>query len=173
MRGPIHRLLGECGGVAAAETAIVAPFLLIIAFGAGEIGHLFWDQHVLSKAVRDGARYAARQPFASYDMSACTLSSTAEANTRRLVRTAQLASAGQLGLLPNWNEADEASTIDIEVNCDNSGTYTGIYSMNGNVAARVRVQASVPYTPLMGGFPLISAGSWTLVANSEAAVTGS
>lgn len=170
MRRLVHRILKQTDGTAAAEMALVAPLLLLLIFSAMELGNLFYNQHQLAKAVRDGARYAARQPFASYDMGACALSSDAESRTRRLVRTAQLAAAGAPSRLPNWAEADEAATIDIDVVCDSGGTYSGVYALNGDVATAVTVRARIPYTPLVGISPGLS--SLTLSAESEAAVAG-
>lgn len=168
MRRWIHQLVQRNDGNAAAETALVAPLVVLLLFGAMELGNLFYNQHLLSKAVRDGARYAARQPFSDY--AGCALSSDAEARTRRLVRTAQLASAGADSRIPNWSESDEPSTIDVNVVCDSSGTYTGVYVQNSDVAAAVTIEASVPYTPLIGIPPSLS--EVTLTAESEAAVTG-
>lgn len=170
MRQFAHHFLKHSGGTAAAEMAMVGPLVILLIFSAMELGNLFYNQHLLSKAVRDGARYAARQPFSAYDMGACAMSSDAETRTRRLVRTAQLAAAGAPSRLPNWNEADEPMTIDINVVCDTSGTYTGVYMQNGNVATAVTVEASVPYTPLIGiSFAL---SSMNLTAQSQAAVAG-
>lgn len=162
-------LRGESGS-AAAEMALVAPLMLLLAFGAVEAGNFFYNQHILTKAVRDGARFAARQPFGAYDMDACVLSNDAQASTRRLVRTAQLLTPGAAGRIPDWDEADEASTIDITVACDSSGSYSGVYVENGNIAAAVTVEARVPYTPLVG-FALDWSGR-SIGARSQAAVTG-
>ena len=54
---------------------------------------------------------------------------------------------------------------------DPDGSYAGVYVTNGNTAAAVTIEASVPYTPLLGGFPFGLSGR-TLHASSEAAVTG-
>lgn len=170
MRQPFHQLLKRNSGNAAAEMALVAPLVVLLLFGAMELSNLFYNQHLLSKAVRDGARYAARQPFTAYDMGTCSMSGDAEARTRRLVRTAQLESAGAPSRLPNWSEADEPSTIAIEVDCNTSGAYTGIYVQNADVAAAVTVQATVDYTPLVGISAALS--DVTLTAQSQAAVTG-
>lgn len=170
MRQPGYHLLRQGSGNAAAEMALVAPLVILLIFSAMEMGNLFYNQHLLAKAVRDGARYAARQPFSAYDMNACALSSGAESMTRRLVRTAQLASAGAASRLPNWPESDESSTIDVNVVCNSGGTYSGVYRNNGNVAASVTVVASVSYTPLIGILPALS--DMTLTAQSHAAVAG-
>ncbi len=150
---------------------LVAPVILLLIFSAAEVGNLFYGHHIVSKAVRDGARFAARLPFTEYDMGGCALSNASETSTKRLVRTAQLAAAGAPGILPNWDEAAEATTITVTVSCDTSGTYSGVYRTNANIAATVTVRASVPYTTLLGGFPLDPSG-WRLTAESEAAVTG-
>lgn len=168
---PPSKALRDQSGTAAAEMVLVAPLILLLIFGAAEVGNLFYGHHIVSKAVRDGARFAARLPFSDYDMAACSLSNAAQSNTKRLVRTTQLATAGAPGILPGWDEPDEASTVTVTVTCDASGSYLGVYRTNGNVAATVTVRASVPYTTLMGGFPFDSSG-WRLTAESEAAVTG-
>ena len=168
---PIRRVLKNDRGVAAAEMTLVAPLLILLLFGMVEIGNLFYNQHILAKAVRDGARYAARQPFADYDMGSCTMSAGAITRVRRLVRTAQLAAAGSAARVPNWVEADEASTISVNVDCDASNTYTGVYVGNGNVAAAVTVQATVPYSPLIGSIAFSTTGL-NLSARSQAAVAG-
>ena len=168
---PIRRVLKNDRGVAAAEMTLVAPLLIFLLFGMVEIGNLFYNQHILAKAVRDGARYAARQPFADYDMGSCTMSADAITRVRRLVRTAQLAAAGSAARVPNWAEADEASTISVSVDCDSSGAYGGIYAGNANVAAAVTVQATVPYSALIGSIAFSTTGL-NLSARSQAAVAG-
>ena len=169
--GILSQLIRDNRGASAVEMAMVAPFLILLTFATVELGYLFYSEHILAKAVRDGARYAARQPFSAYDMGACALSSDAESRTRRLVRTAQLATAGRPGRLPNWNESDEASTVAVTVVCDNSGSYAGVYATNSNVAAAVTVQASVPYTSLFGLVGFATSGL-ILGSQSQAAVTG-
>lgn len=170
VRRPLPSIIYQAGGSAAVETALVAPLIVLLLFSAVEMGNLFYNQHTLTKAVRDGARYAARQPFSDYNMGTCTMSNDAQSRTRRLVRTAQLATAGAQSRLPNWEEADEASTIDVTVVCDSSGTYTGVYIHNGDVASTVTVEASVPYTPIIGFSSALT--DRTLNARSQAAVAG-
>ena len=40
--------------------AMVLPLLLTVLFGSFEVGNYFLNQHAVTKAVRDGARYASR-----------------------------------------------------------------------------------------------------------------
>ena len=53
-----RRLARDVHAAAAAELALVLPLLLIIMFGSFEIGNYFLNEHILVKAVRDGARVA-------------------------------------------------------------------------------------------------------------------
>jgi len=65
------RPIGLCArGSAAVEMALILPVLLALMFGSVELGNYFMNEHSLVKAVRDGARFAARQNFSTY--SACT-----------------------------------------------------------------------------------------------------
>ena len=58
--------LNRCqSGVAAVEMALVAPLLLALLFGSVELGKYFLDQHVVVKAVRDGA-VSRPQPMSNY-----------------------------------------------------------------------------------------------------------
>src|SRR5687768_3608606 len=76
-------IFGNRSGAAAAEMALVAPLLVTIMFGSLEIGKYFWDEHLVVKAVRDGARYAARQNFATMP---CNGTATNETQIQNLVR---------------------------------------------------------------------------------------
>src|SRR5690349_11059424 len=59
----LRALFRADNGAAAAEMAMVFPFMLVLMFGAVELGNLFLDEHTLTKQVRDGARYASRLPL--------------------------------------------------------------------------------------------------------------
>src|SRR2546423_15363241 len=69
-RGMLIDLLRDARANAAAERALAAPLLLMIMLGSTELGNYFMNEHSLVKAVRDGARFAARQGFTNY--SGCT-----------------------------------------------------------------------------------------------------
>src|SRR5215469_7019327 len=111
------RLFRNNRGAAAVEMALVVPLLLTIMFGSVELGNYFMDEHVLVKAVRDGARFAARQSFSNY--TSCsgnvptpgTAGSTNE-NTKLIVRKGTLDSTAP-DLLPNWGSA----TFTVTVSC--------------------------------------------------------
>ena len=172
MRRPA--MLGDRSGSAAAEMALVLPLLLTIMIGSVELGHFMYNEHLLAKAVRDGARYAARQGFANYDCSG-EPSITVRDNTRELVQTMLL--SGGSDRMVNW----AAASIDVTEDCYATATglsntaqnMSGIYdelSLGG--APVVTVSASVPYVPVIGAPFGFSGVGINLNASQEAAVTG-
>lgn len=167
----LARLIRNRSGAAAAEMALVTPLLVILMFGSAEVGKFFWDEHLVVKAVRDGARFAARQSFASMP---CGGPAANEAQIRNLVRFGKpVVTDTDQPRLSYWTDA---ATITVSIRCyDNAGTdgarvYDGLYSDRPQVPL-VEVSASVPYAPLFGLLG-ISAGGLKLNAADEAAVFG-
>lgn len=162
----IRRFLQNRSGAAAAEMALVTPLLIVLMFGSFELGNYFWNNHILAKAVRDGARYASRQSFANYDCTNETVAAGVVTNTQNLTRTNQVASGGS-SRVAGWTDAN---TVDVEMRSDTSGTYGGFYEGMACVPV-VIVTATVPYNSLFAtlGF---DATELNLVANAEAPVMG-
>ena len=176
-------LLRDTRGAAAAEMVLVLPLLLVIMFGSVELGNYALDEHTLLKGVRDGARYAARQPFASY--SGCngtaaniptpgTANSPYE-NTKLIVRKGTLDSTDP-DLLANWSDA--STQFSVQMTCSTSaggttlgGIYFGNVTGTPNVAPTVRVSARIKYRPLLGLFGFTGSGFY-VDATQQAAVTG-
>ena len=79
-------------GIALVETAITLPFLLFVMLAASEFTFAFVQHTTLTKAVRDGARYAAEEVIDG----TLTLNLTAAIrnDTRRLVVYGNTAGAG-------------------------------------------------------------------------------
>jgi Flp pilus assembly protein TadG len=168
----LRRLVREVRAAAAAELAMVTPLILALMFGAAELGNYFYNEHILLKAVRDGARYAARQSFTYYEP--CTAGTSPGGNvvadTRALVKTGLL--AAQAGA-PRFPDAS-AATINVTMNCTTTAgtqTMSGIYKGRASGAPRVTVTATVPYTPLLASLGFNSA-SLSLNATEQAAVMG-
>lgn len=150
--------------------ALVTPLLMIIMFGSMELGYYFYSEHVVVKAVRDGARYASRQSFANFDCSDDAddpVDPGTIGNIQLLTRTNQLADADAPARLANW---DDNSTVDVGLVCDTSGTYGAFYT-GMNAVPVVVVEANVSYTSLfsMIGF---DASGLNLNASSEVPVMG-
>jgi Flp pilus assembly protein TadG len=164
-------LIGCRAGTAAVEMALVTPLLIALMFGSFEAGNYYLDSHVVAKAVRDGARFAARQPYANYSACAGAPGGTVVADTRNVVRTGKVASGGA-ARLPGWTDP---ATITLSISCNTVGVggvpYTGIYAGMATGAPVVVVSATVPYTTLFGetGF---SSTTLTIRAESQAAVAG-
>jgi len=164
----LRRLVHDIRAAAAAEMALVIPLLLIIMFGALEVGNYFLNEHILVKSVRDGARFAARQDFSNY--SACTgsVSDPLLSNTRNVVKRGLL--AGGADRLANW----AATSISVTMICSTTAggqTMSGIYRGRAQGAPIVIVNATVPYTPVLGSFGFSGIGL-NLNASQQAAVMG-
>lgn len=149
--------------------ALIFPLLLIIMIGCFEVANFFRDEHTLTKAVRDGARYAARQPFSMFDCGAGTADSTGVVTpTKNLVQTGLLVNGDDL--LAKWADA----TFTVSVACSttvSSQTMSGIYRDNGVGAPVVTVKVSLPYQPVLGSYGF---AGWDASLNAEqsAAVMG-
>ena len=167
IRKLIRRVGRDDGGAAAAEMALVTPLLLILLCGWLEIGNYFMDEHRLVKAVRDGARYAARKDFTYFQTCDATPSGTVANDTETLVRTSLLINGSdQLANL------DDSITITTKCSTGVGGTtYAGIYKDMANGARYVEVSATVDYLPVLApfGFSLMGA---KLNAKQQAAVAG-
>lgn len=145
--------------------ALSLPILLALLFGTFELGNYFLSEHKVVKAVRDGARYAARRPFTDY--TGCAPSAALVDDTRNVTRTGSVAS-GESPRVANWTDP---TSITVTATCDETGTYTGIYVTAPEGTPVVTVEATVPYVPLVGQLGL-SDLTLGLQASSEAAVTG-
>lgn len=163
----LHRFAKDRRGAAAAEMALVAPMLIILMFGAFELGNYFLAEHKVVKSVRDGARYASRQPFVLY--AGCAIDGDVITRTQNVTRTGRVADGGT-AKLPYWDDPD---SISVTVACPDAAgeDYQGIYRDVAGGALVVTVEATVPYTPL---FVSMGLGSTTLNlrARSQAAVMG-
>lgn len=155
-------------GAAAAEMAMVMPFLLILLFGSVELGNYFLNEHSLVKAVRDGARFAARQSFTNYTACSGTPGGTVEADTKNVVMSGYL--SGGAVLTPNI----EASDITVSTSCTATAggqTLSGIYRNRSGGAQIVIVTAQVDYRSVLGSFGFTGL-NYDLNATSESAVSG-
>jgi Flp pilus assembly protein TadG len=58
----LRQLLRRCRsqeGSAAVEFAIILPVLLLLLLGALDMGHMYYIDHLITNASREGARYGA------------------------------------------------------------------------------------------------------------------
>ncbi|MFN2098454.1 TadE/TadG family type IV pilus assembly protein [Altererythrobacter sp. MF3-039] len=171
----ISREFLECRkGAAAAELALLLPLMVVILFGMFEGGYFLYNEHKVVKGVRDGARYAARQPFSKFVCGGgTTLSDTAlETSIENLTRSGYPSGDNPTVIgadnptIPGWDNSE----VTVTYTC-NGATNTGLYTDISGGAPIVTVSANVPYMPLFGviGF---DTSSLSLKADSQAAVMG-
>ena len=139
-------------GIALVETAICLPLLLFAMLVAGEVTNAFLQHNTLTKAVRDGARYAAGIALTAGVVS---LDANDISDTKNLVVYGNSAGTGT-PVLPNLTVAAVTVTgVDTQfVDVHATYAYTGILgsvlpsfgfgtdlSLNFNLAASVRMRA--------------------------------
>lgn len=152
----------ERGGPAA-ELALLLPLLVLMLFGAVEMGYYLYNEHQVVKGVRDGARFAARQSFVSincgtgYSMPAATKTAIQE-----VTRTGR--PSGGTARVPGWVNAN----VQVAVSCKTLPN--GIYK-DEPAAPIVTVTAQVAYKSLFNGLGVLT-DTYRLNARQEAAVMG-
>ncbi len=150
-------------GAAGAEMALVTPLLIVIMFGIFDAGSFFWNQHIVANGVRDGVRFAARQPLSAF--SGCAPTTAVRDATRNVTRTGRV--TGGTPRISNWTNA---ATITVTSPCS-SGTTTGIYKNNPGGAPVVNVTATVVYQPLFNNLGFTTT-NLNMKADAQAAVMG-
>jgi Flp pilus assembly protein TadG len=152
-------------GSAAVEMALVMPMLLTLMFGSFELGNYFLENHIVAKAVRDGARYAARLPVSSYScpVGNSTGSIISNANAIKEVTRTGTPDGSGTPKLGYWTNA--GSTVTIDVACKSTGTYKGLYyGLPGDVPI-ITVSANISYRSLFGRL------GWSIGQNNAATTT--
>ncbi|HKS54591.1 MAG TPA: TadE family protein [Steroidobacteraceae bacterium] len=115
-------------GIATVEFAICVPVLLLLMLATAEVGRMLIQYNTLSKAVRDGARYTARDA-ANGSTGTVLITAAIRNSTRNLVVTGNMAGTGA-PLLPGLTVANVTVT--------NAG------------AGFIAVSATYTYQPMLG-----------------------
>lgn len=161
----LSRLHRSRSGSAAVEMALLTPLLTALLFGTFELGRYFLGEHILVSAVRDGARFAARQPLADMPCNGVPAAEKA-AQIRSLVRYGNLSGSGA----PRLGYWTTDTGIAIAITCA-PGAWSGIYAQNPQGAPVVTVSASIPYVPLIGSLGIRTLGL-RVQAQAQSAVMG-
>ena len=167
-------------GAAAAELAMVMPFMLALLFGAVEAGNYFLNEHAVAKQVRDGARFAARLPLVetyscpSGEASGSVIDAVAEQRIINVTTTGSTSgtAAGRLGDSV-WSEpcGTAPSAVSVSVRCLPLDDYPGIYRGLESDIPVVKVAADVEYPSVLGTLGFDTSGV-CLRAESEVPVAG-
>jgi Flp pilus assembly protein TadG len=147
--------------------ALVIPLLLVLTSGTFELGNYFFNNHIVIKGVRDGARYASRRDFADYTCPS-TVSLAAVTAIQNVTRTGQVANGGTPRLW-TWTNTNMV-TVTLACTDNTADTYSGIYKAEANVPV-VRVTATVPYQSMFGAIGL-KTPAVNITAESEVPVMG-
>ena len=165
---PARAVTRDRKGSAAAEMALVMPLLLALGFGCFELGNYFWNNHIVGKAVRDGARYAARQPFVKLGCGPGVTDAATETNIKNVTRTGTI--AGGNARVRGWDNNEV--TVTVECQPTPSGIYVGgIYAGLNGGGRTVTVTAAVQYPTFFARLGFNSA-NLTVNGRSQAAVMG-
>ena len=165
------RFLRDERGSPSAEFALILPALVALMFGGFEAGNFVWTQHKLVKAVREGARYAARLPVDSYcdvdDPSAADFDPDAEADIKAVTLTGRLPAEGGSAAVPGMT----ADNISVAPDCA-AYVESGIYTDLGAAGPIVTVSVSgVGYPSLFAQLAGLD-GSINRAAKASAPVIG-
>ena len=174
--GNFRRLWASDEGAAAAEMAMVLPLLVVLMFGSAELGKYFLDEHVVVKAVRDGARYASRQGFSQYACPAATVSTDVTDRTRNIVRFGKpnpiVSDPPRLSYWQALSDSQPSVRVTLACPTDLDGTeaHSGLYAGKAHVPV-VTVLAVVEYESFFGMFGWAGT-TLNVTAESQSAVMG-
>lgn len=148
---PVRKLAGffnETRAAALVEFTLVFPLLLVFLAGLSEFGFAMHQQHIVQKAVRDAARYAART---NYALKSCPLSTQPEwsqmvTDSTTVALRGNLAASAPL-LIPTWTGSRGIDVQVTETCIDPASISPPIFSTagGGNNIPVITVSASAPY----------------------------
>ncbi|MBO6608741.1 pilus assembly protein [Altererythrobacter sp.] len=165
----LRRFFTDAHGAAAAEMALIVPISILLLFTGFETGHYFYQQHQIVKALRDGARYAARQ---SFDEANCRGGTAKQFSGTVLTEIQSLARTGQIGgttpRIKNWTSNGQVS---VTVTCPTvAESQTGIYDGTER-APQVTLTTQFNYDSIFNGLGIIT-DSYRIGATQQATVMG-
>jgi len=170
MRRILRNLVSDTRASSAVEMALVTPFLVVLVCSFLEAGNFVMNEHGLVKAVRDGARFAARQNFSNYTACSGAPGGSVVTDTQEVVIHG-VRSGGTGYLTPNIAAANITVSTSCAATAGGQSMQGGIYGTRANGGQIVTVTASVPYRSMIGAFGFTGRG-FNLNAASQAAVTG-
>jgi Flp pilus assembly protein TadG len=131
MRAFLNRASTDRRGASAIEFALVAPLLLALVLGVVEIGRLVSQADAVAKSLRAAAVFAARSEL--------PLDSAATTTIENLIKTGTPDGTGAF-IVDGWEESGADVTITPRTE-----------TVEGEDITVIRLNASVPFVPLMPG----------------------
>lgn len=168
MMRALLRLARDRSAAAAVELAMSLPVLLVIAYATFEMGNYFRTEHVVQKAARDAARYAARLPMTNYPDCTTVPAGTVD-KIEKVARTGRPDGTAS-NRIHTWTGT---SMTQVSISCATGQTYSnaGVYQNFPGGAPVVTVTATVPYGSLWGSLGF-GAMNLNVYGRSQAAVFG-
>lgn len=158
----LSSFLHDTRGSSAVEMVLIMPIMIILLFGAVEVGYYFYVEHQVIRGTREAARFAARKVILT--AGTCPAASTVETDTlNRLYASAPA--------VTSW-----AGTT-VSINC-NSGFTTGLYSggtgydPSASESGPVLTINATGTTSTMFSFLGFVDTNWTINSKQHAAVIG-
>ncbi len=131
------RIGRDGSGAAGIEFGLVLPLLVVLAFGAIEMGRMLWQHEIITKGVRDGVRYLTRVPVSCTSAGpGGTFSAAEEQAAENLVKSGTTTAGTPI--LAAYNSAN----FTIEVDCRDAAA---LGLSGGTYLPVVRMIAEVPY----------------------------
>jgi Flp pilus assembly protein TadG len=137
---------GRQRGLAMTEFVIVLPVMLLLMLATAELGRAFYQYNILTKAVRDGARYLASN--AIQGTTGIIDISGVQAATQNLVVYGNTAGSGK-PLLEGWSESNDP---------DNPDKVT-VGKGEQQPTTHVQVSATFLFKPLFSKIPTFGFGN--------------
>lgn len=161
----LRAFLAASGATASVELALCLPFALALIFGSFEAGNYILTEHKVVKGVRDGARFASRLPFETFD---CDTNSVLEPGLTQIANMTRTGNpAGGPVRVAGWG--DDPTDVSVSLSCDDTWN-SGLYEDRGT-APRVIVSSLVPYPSILGLLGFDTRGA-VVRAQSNSAVMG-
>ena len=126
--------------------ALMIPLLVTLMFGSFELGHYFYNEHILVKSVRDAARFAGRQ-WALFSPEPCVPGIVTAAPAPTIDNIARYGK-------PIVTDADKlristwTTSVVVTVSCPVLGSYAGIYKGKSNIPLVTVTANNVTYPSL-------------------------
>jgi Flp pilus assembly protein TadG len=146
-------------GSALIEGAIIVPFLLVLVLGVFEFSWLFYQQHLISTGINDGARYVARSAK-PHDL-------TIQNDAKKLATTGAI--DGDTSRVRGWTTRDVHISY---ASVNNSVGGNGLTAFRGDAAIQIVTVSTTFAVPSLGFFGSLGLKPPALTVSHQERVIG-